>query len=59
METRLAPARVKSRGLFEATTVTRLVAEHLDGRRNHRKILWALMMLDAWCDHYLPGQCWL
>src|SRR6267142_1767834 len=57
METRLAPARVRHRGLFEATAVTRLVAEHLDGRRNHRKILWALMMLDAWCDHYLPHQC--
>jgi asparagine synthase (glutamine-hydrolysing) len=59
METRLAPARVRHRGLFEATTVAQLVAEHLDGRRNHRKILWALMMLDAWCDHYLPHQCWI
>src|SRR3989475_5238929 len=58
METRLAPARVRHRGLFDAATVARLVAEHLDGRRNHRKILWALMMLDAWCDHYLPRQCW-
>ena len=59
METRLAPARVRHRGLFEATTVAQLVAEHLDGRRNHRKVLWALMMLDAWCDHYLPHQCWI
>jgi asparagine synthase (glutamine-hydrolysing) len=59
METRLAPARVRHRGLFEATTVARLVAEHLDERHDHRKILWALMMLDAWCDHYLPRQCWI
>ena len=21
--------------------------------------LWARMMLDAWCDHYLPHQCWI
>jgi asparagine synthase (glutamine-hydrolysing) len=58
MEARLAPTRVRRRGLFDPTVVARLVAEHLDGRRNHRKILWALMMFDAWCDHYLPQQCW-
>jgi asparagine synthase (glutamine-hydrolysing) len=59
METRLAPARVRRRGLFDATAVTQLVAEHLDGRRSHPKVLWARMMLDAWCDHYLPHQCWI
>ena len=58
MESRLAAARVRHRGLFDPTAVTRLVSEHLDGRRNHRKILWSLMMLDAWCDHYLPHERW-
>jgi asparagine synthase (glutamine-hydrolysing) len=58
LEDRLAPARVAWRGLFEPATVTRLVAEHLSGRRNHRKVLWSLLMLDAWCDHYLPNERW-
>jgi len=58
LEDRLAPARVAWRGLFDPTTVSRLVAEHVSGRRNHRKVLWTLLMLDAWCDHYLPNERW-
>src|SRR6266850_7222689 len=51
-------AAVSRRGLVDPSAVTRLAAEHVDGRRDHRKILWALMMLDAWCDHYLPHDRW-
>ena len=58
MESRLAPARVRHRGLFDPTAVTRLVSAHVEGRGDHRKILWALLMLDAWCDHYLPHERW-
>ena len=58
LEDRLAPARVAWRGLFDPATVSRLVAEHVSGRRNHRKMLWTLLMLDAWCDHYLPNERW-
>jgi asparagine synthase (glutamine-hydrolysing) len=58
LEERLAPARIAWRGLFEPATVSRLVAEHVSGRRNHRKVLWTLLMLDAWCDHYLPNDRW-
>jgi asparagine synthase (glutamine-hydrolysing) len=54
----LAPARVARRGLFEPTEVTRLVREHVTGRQNHRKILWALLMVDAWCERYLPNERW-
>ncbi len=50
--------QLSGRGLVDATEVARLASEHLDGRRDHRKILWALMMLDAWCDHYLPRERW-
>jgi asparagine synthase (glutamine-hydrolysing) len=39
LEERLAPARIAWRGLFEPETVSRLVAEHVSGRRNHRKVL--------------------
>jgi len=58
LEARLARARVAWRGLFEPATVAQLVTEHVSGRRNHRKILWTLLMLDAWCDHYLPDERW-
>jgi asparagine synthase (glutamine-hydrolysing) len=56
MKSRLAA--VSRRGLVDPIVVARLASEHADGRRNHRKILWALMMLDAWCDHYLPHDRW-
>lgn len=58
LQERLEPERLARQGLFEASTVSRLTAEHLGGLRNHRKILWALMMFEAWCDHYLPGRQW-
>ena len=58
LEARLASTRVARRGLFEPATVAQLVAEHVSGRRNHRKILWSLLTLDAWCDHYLPDERW-
>ena len=58
LEERLAPARVARRGLFEPATVSRLLDEHVAGHRNHRKILWALLMFDAWCEHYLVDPRW-
>jgi asparagine synthase (glutamine-hydrolysing) len=58
MEEWLEPRRLAMQGLFEPGTVSQLMAEHLDGRRNHRKVLWALMMFQGWCEHYLPGQRW-
>ncbi|HYB41022.1 MAG TPA: asparagine synthase C-terminal domain-containing protein, partial [Candidatus Methylomirabilis sp.] len=58
MEERLAADRIAAVGLFAPSAVGRLVAEHLSGGRDHRKILWALLMFEAWREHYLPGQRW-
>src|SRR5437667_48506 len=58
LETRLAADRVARIGLFDPTVVKRLVAEHVAGHRDHRKILWALLMLDAWRESYLPTARW-
>jgi asparagine synthase (glutamine-hydrolysing) len=58
MEERLAPERVARLGLFNVGVLNRLVADHLAGRRDHRKILWALLMFDAWREHYVPNARW-
>jgi len=58
MEARLAPERVAHLGLFNVGVLNRLVADHLEGRRDHRQILWALMMFDAWREHYVPNTRW-
>jgi asparagine synthase (glutamine-hydrolysing) len=58
LEQRLAPDRVARLGLFDPAVTNRLVAEHIEGRRDHRKLLWALLMFDAWRAHYLPQARW-
>jgi asparagine synthase (glutamine-hydrolysing) len=58
LEERLAPERVAYLGLFDAAAVRKLVTEHLRGWSDHRKILWALLMFDAWREHYLPRARW-
>ena len=58
LEERLAPERVAQVGLFNPKTTMRLVGEHLDGQRDHKKVLWALLMFDAWREHYMPGARW-
>ena len=58
LEERLAPERVARLGLFNPDVTTRLVTEHLMGLRDHRKVLWALLMFDAWRERYLPSARW-
>jgi asparagine synthase (glutamine-hydrolysing) len=48
LEDELAPSRVDHQGIFDAREVRRLVSEHLDGRRDHRKQLWTLLMFQLW-----------
>lgn len=58
LEARLEPGRLTRVGLFDPAAVGRLITQHLDGRQDHRKILWGLMMFDAWREHYLPRSRW-
>jgi asparagine synthase (glutamine-hydrolysing) len=58
LEARLACEEVARIGLFDPPMTRRLVAEHVSGARNHQKILWGLMVFDAWRERYLPGVRW-
>src|SRR5262249_53991255 len=58
MEEWLAPERPARPGLVPPRAPRPLVGGPFTRGRNHRKVLWALMMFQAWCDHYLPGQRW-
>jgi asparagine synthase (glutamine-hydrolysing) len=44
--------RLKRAGFFEASVVERLVAEHLRGRRDNRKLLWTLFVFELFRDRY-------
>jgi asparagine synthase (glutamine-hydrolysing) len=51
----LAPRRVCEAGLFCPATVQRLVDEHLTGKKDNRKHLWALLMFELWRENWLSG----
>ncbi|HXI04142.1 MAG TPA: asparagine synthase (glutamine-hydrolyzing) [Candidatus Saccharimonadales bacterium] len=48
MQDLLSAECVRRRGLFRPDAVGRLVAEHLEDRRDHKHRLWALMCLELW-----------
>lgn len=44
----LAPSRIARVGWFDPSTVSALVDAHLSGRADHRKTLYALLVLETW-----------
>ena len=49
-----APELARERGgLFRPEYVSRLVAEHLEGRKDNRKPLWTLICFELWRENFL------
>jgi asparagine synthase (glutamine-hydrolysing) len=48
----LSPDRLRRQGLFDATEVGQVWAEHIGGRRNHGYWLWNVLMAQAWHDRW-------
>ena len=48
----LSPARLRRQGIFDETTVVRLMEDHVQGRRDRRKQLWTLLVFQSWLDHW-------
>ncbi|MHB9156169.1 MAG: asparagine synthetase B family protein, partial [Endomicrobiales bacterium] len=44
--------RLKKEGIFQPEYVRRIVEEHRGGVRDHRKMLWALLIFELWKEHY-------
>lgn len=49
----LAPDRLKKQGLFNPDFVSRLISEHEQGKANHYKTLWTLLIFQLWQDNFL------
>lgn len=48
----LAAGRLKRQGWFQDERVSRIWAEHQQGRRNHGSWLWNVLMVQAWSDQW-------
>jgi len=46
----LSESRLRHQGLLDAVLVQSCWREHLAGKRDHSRVLWALLMLQAWLD---------
>jgi asparagine synthase (glutamine-hydrolysing) len=42
----------KTRGYFDPQVLDRVVGDHIDGKQNHEKLLWALLNLEIWHRQY-------
>jgi asparagine synthase (glutamine-hydrolysing) len=45
----------RQRGYFDGRAVERLVGEHVEGRRDHHKALWQLVVLEEWHRCFVDG----
>jgi asparagine synthase (glutamine-hydrolysing) len=48
----LHPDRIRKRGLFNDSYVSRIWQEHQRGFFDHRKLLWTLIIFEMWSDTY-------
>lgn len=49
----LGPDRIRKEGFLLPAGVSRVVSEHLSGRRDHQYRLWALLVFALWRERYL------
>ncbi len=55
MQELLGDRRFVERGWLDERVVRAIVAEHLDGRRDHALPIWSLMTLELWARQFLDG----
>lgn len=51
----LGSARTRQRGYFRPAFVSRIVQEHLTGKRDHTLRLWQLLVFELWHRHYVDS----
>lgn len=52
----LSPSRIRSRGLFDAEAVVRLLVANRAGRVDATYTIFAILCLELWCVQYLDGH---
>jgi asparagine synthase (glutamine-hydrolysing) len=52
----LSESRLREGGLFNPVFVRKLIDEHLQGKRDHRKPIWTLLMFESWRATWLSSK---
>jgi len=52
----LSQERLAARGYVHAAATRRVIQSHLDGKSDHTRLLWALLSLESWHEHYLEPK---
>ena len=52
----LSPERIARKGFFDASAISKLIQDHLAGRRDNRKQLWTLFVFELWHEAYVTGS---
>ena len=50
---RLLQGQPRIYDFLDRSTITGLVAEHTNGERNRRLLIWSLLNLESWCEEFL------
>jgi asparagine synthase (glutamine-hydrolysing) len=50
----LEPANVRAHGLLDPVELSRCLAEHRAGHRNHARTLWPALILQLWAQRWRP-----
>jgi asparagine synthase (glutamine-hydrolysing) len=56
LQDELSPERIRAQGIFNSGASDRLIAEHMSGRRDHRKQLWTLYMFQLWHRTWIENR---
>ena len=51
----LSPERLRRGGILDVPATTSLLEDHLSGRKDRGRTLWAVLSLQCWADHWLLG----
>jgi len=51
----LEAGRLKRQNIFKPEMVQKVLREHQEGHKDHRKVLWAILVYQLWCEKYFPN----
>jgi len=48
----LSKKRIKEMGMFNNRFISKLITQHMSGKRNHKRLLWMILMFQLWYESW-------